>query len=113
MVFGENGDLDEAAGAADATACSWASRCGGVEISWVTEKGGPRDPTTQKDAGRTPASQLFPSYRKNLGSHRPRFCGEFSPATGQARARANSAVSGSSVPSQEVVASAGQSARAN
>src|SRR6266851_10055668 len=58
MVFGENGDLDEAAGAADATACSWASRFGGVEISWVTEKGGPRDPTTQKDAGGTPGSKI-------------------------------------------------------
>jgi hypothetical protein len=27
-----------------------------VEISWFTEKGGPRDPTTPKDAGGTPAS---------------------------------------------------------
>ena len=25
------------------------------EVSWVTEKGGPRDPTTPKDAGGTPA----------------------------------------------------------
>jgi hypothetical protein len=32
------------------------SSCGGFEISWVTEKGGPCDPTTQNDAGRTPAS---------------------------------------------------------
>ena len=64
-------DWYEAAGAADATACSRIGSCGGVEISWVTEKGGPHDPTMQKDAGRTPASQLFPSYRKNLRSYRP------------------------------------------
>jgi hypothetical protein len=53
-----NGDLYEAAGAADATACSKISSDGGMErlISWATEKGGPRDPTTQKDAGRDPAS---------------------------------------------------------
>jgi hypothetical protein len=38
----ENGDLYEAAGAADATACSGISGDGGIErlISWVTEKGG-------------------------------------------------------------------------
>ena len=52
-----NRDLYEAAGAADATACSRIGSCGGFEISWVMEKGGPRDPTTQKDAGGTPASQ--------------------------------------------------------
>jgi hypothetical protein len=33
-----NSDLDEAAGAADATACLRIGSCGGVEISWVTEK---------------------------------------------------------------------------
>jgi hypothetical protein len=49
--------LYEAAGAADATACSEISSDGGIErlISWVTEKGDPRDPTTQTDAGRNPA----------------------------------------------------------
>jgi hypothetical protein len=34
-------DLYEAAGAADATACSRIGSGGGFEISWVTEKGGP------------------------------------------------------------------------
>jgi integrase/recombinase XerD len=45
--------LYEAAGAADATACSGAIVRGGFEISWVTGKGGPSDPSTSKDAGRT------------------------------------------------------------
>jgi hypothetical protein len=40
-----------------------------MEISWITEKGGPCDPTTQKDAGGTPASQLVSSYRKAAGNH--------------------------------------------
>src|ERR1700758_991084 len=97
---------------ADAAACSKIGRDGGIErLIWITEKGGPRDPTTQQDAGGNPASQLLPSYRKNLRSHRPRFCGIFSPATGQTRARANSAVSGSSVPDQEVGPGHGQSVR--
>jgi hypothetical protein len=52
--------LYEAAGAADATACSRIGSCGGFEISWVTEKGGPRDPTTEKDAGGTPGSKITP-----------------------------------------------------
>jgi hypothetical protein len=54
--FEFNRDLYEAAGAADASACSRIGSCGGVEINWLTEKGGPRDPTTEKDAGGTPAS---------------------------------------------------------
>src|ERR1700721_2874669 len=59
------------------------------EISWVTGKGGPSDPTTSKDAGRTPASQLLLSYRNRLHSCRPRLRGAFP------------AVSGSSFPDQE------------
>src|ERR1700723_1691772 len=71
------------------------------EISWVTGKGGPSDPTTSKDAGRTPASQLLLSYRNRLHSCRPRLRGAFPPVARQTRARAYPAVSGSSVPDQE------------
>ena len=49
----------------------------------------------------TPASQLFPSYRKNLCPDRRRVRRALSPVARQARARANPAVSSSSVPSEK------------
>ncbi|MFN7920196.1 MAG: hypothetical protein U0Q16_08870 [Bryobacteraceae bacterium] len=51
--------LNEAACAADADASSVGSDQRSAGISWVTRKGGPCDPTTQIDAGGTPASQLL------------------------------------------------------
>src|SRR5262249_7575390 len=61
-----NGDLDEAAVAADAAACLYPGRWGGerVEIRLGHRKGGLHDPTSAKNAGRTPATSLLVSYRK-------------------------------------------------
>jgi hypothetical protein len=80
-----------------------------MEISWITEKGGPCDPTTQKDAGGTPASQLVSSYRKNLRPHRLRVRGAFPPVARQAGTGANPSVPGLSGPDQETGAGHGQS----
>jgi hypothetical protein len=49
--------LNEAAGVRGGRyACGRPDVCGAAEITWVTEKGGPCDPSTKNDAGRTPAS---------------------------------------------------------
>src|SRR5215467_6331376 len=64
-------------------------------------KGDPCDPSSKNDAGRTPASSLLSSYRKNLHSYRPRFRGAFSPFTQPAWSGTDSSVPGSSVSSEK------------
>jgi hypothetical protein len=53
--------LDEAAGAADATAYGEPSIVGVADIVWVIEEGDSYDPITKDDAG-TPASQLLSDH---------------------------------------------------
>ena len=77
-----------------------------VEISWVTEKGGLYDPTSPKNAGRTPATSLRVSYRKHVHPDRPRFRSVFPPSAGQARAGTHPPIPGVSVSKQKVVAGA-------
>src|SRR5208337_476129 len=59
-------DLDEAAGAADATAYGKPSIIGVTDVVWVTEKGDSCDPSTPDDAGGTSASQLLEGYNPLL-----------------------------------------------
>src|SRR5215471_8477932 len=105
--FERNRDLNEAAGAADAAACSTSNRWGGsnVQINYGSQGGHPCDPSSQNDAGRAPASSLLSSYRKNLHPNRPRFRAAFSLFTQQAWSGTDSAVPGSSVSSKKTHAS--------
>src|ERR1017187_1828926 len=63
------GRLNKAAGAADATrgGMGGSRALAGV---FCGSQGGPCDPTSTKDAGGTPASQLRPEYRKRVPANR-------------------------------------------
>src|SRR5215813_12872987 len=84
--------------------CTSADREGErVQISWVTEKGGLHDPTSAKNAGRTPATSLRLSYRKHVRPDCPRLRSIFPPTTRQAGTGTHSPIPGISVSKQKVV----------